>query len=375
MPIQKIKIFENEENPFDVIEREIQIPKGVKILSQEPYLLDVLDYYFKNSEVSFKPIASNDIVDVEVVLLSEKSIIVDINGKDNAYIDLEKEKIDSKSFKIGDKIRVQIKRGVREGNIEASIRAASNQDKVEDLVDSIGKQYAFTAKVKELVNGGYYLVIDDITVFMPGSLAGMNKLYDFESLIGKEIIVMPVNFSRDRNIVVVSHREYLKTLVPFAIQKINETIDDWREGIITGTSPAGIFVEFEECLTGLITLTEIEDSKTGFEAKTLKPGDSVKFRVKQIMSETKIILTEKEREYTPWDDVDIRHKPESTVVGKITKKTSYGFFVEIEKGISGLLHSSNIKNEQFEEGEFIDVIISKIDSVNRKITLRRKNKS
>jgi DNA gyrase/topoisomerase IV subunit B len=102
------KIFENEENPFDVIEREIQIPKGVKLLSQEPYVLDVLDYYFKNSEVSFKPIANNDIVDVEVVLLSEKSIIVDINGKDNAYIDLEKEKIDSKSLRnISPKFKIE----------------------------------------------------------------------------------------------------------------------------------------------------------------------------------------------------------------------------------------------------------------------------
>lgn len=372
MPIQKIKIFKSEENPFDVIETEIEVPKGVKILSQEPYVLDVLHYYFRNSEVDFKPIVDNAIVDAEIIMLSEKSIIVDINGKDNAYIDLEKEKITSDQFKVGERIKVKIKRGVREGNIEASIGAASTQAKIEDLVDSIGKNFAFKAQVKELINGGYYLIIDDIKVFMPGSLAGMNKLYDFESLIGQEIIVMPVNFSRERNIVVVSRREYLKTLVPTAIERVNETLEDWREGMVTGTAGAGVFVEFEECLTGLITVTEMEDSKTAFEKGDIKPGDSIRFRIKQILSDTKIILTEKEREYTPWDDIEQRYKPESTVTGKITKKTTYGFFIEIEKGISGLLHSSNIKNENFEEGESIDVIISKIDSINRKITLRRR---
>jgi len=372
MPIQKLKLFKNEENPFDVIEAEVEVPKGVKILSQEPYVLDVLHYYFKNSEVSYKQITDNEIVDAEIILMSEKSIIVDINGKDNAYIDLGKEKINPESFKIGDKIKVKVKRGAKEGSIEASIGAASTQAKIEDLVDSIGKNYAFKAQVKELINGGYYLIIDDIKVFMPGSLAGMNKLYDFDSLIGKEIIVMPVNFSRERNIVVVSHREYLKTLVPNAIENVNSTIEDWREGTVTGTSGAGIFVEFEECLTGLITVAEMEEIKSKFEKGEIKPGDSVRFRIKQILSDTKIILTEKEREYTPWDDIETRYNPESKVTGKITKKTSYGFFVEIEKGISGLLHSSNIKNENFEEGESIDVIISKIDSVNKKITLRRK---
>jgi len=372
MPIQKIQILRDAENPFDVIEKEVEVPKGVKLLSQEPYLLDVLHYYFKNDGASLKPIADNDIIDSKILYISESSIIVDINGKENAYVDLVKEKMLSSDFKIGDTVKVKVKRGHKE-TIEASIGAASNQAKIEDLVDSIGKKtVAFKAQVKELINGGYYLVIDDIRVFMPGSLAGMNKLTDFESLIGKEIIVMPVNFSKERNIVVVSHREYLKTLVPFAIERINETIEDWREGTVTGTSGSGVFVEFEECLTGLITVAEMEKSKTDFERGTIKPGDNVQFRIKQILSDTKIILTEKTREYTPWDDIEARYMPETSVSGKIVKKTSYGLFVEIEKGINGLLHSSNLKGENFEEGDVIDVIITKIDSVNRKITLRRK---
>ena len=373
MPIQKIQILRDEENPFDVIETEVEVPKGSKILSNEPYVLDVLHYYFKNSEVSFKPITDNEIIDSKIIYISESSIIVDINGKDNAYIDLLKEKMSSNEFRIGDTVKIKVKKGHKEGSIEASIGAASTQGKIEDLVNSIGsKTVAYKAQVKELINGGYYLMIDDIKVFMPGSLAGMNKLSDFERMLGKEIIVMPVNFSKERNIVVVSHREYLKTLVPVAIDRVSENPNDLREGTVTGTSGSGIFVEFEECLTGLITVTEMERCKTDFENGSIKPGDSIQFRIKQIISETKIILTQKEREYSPWDDIEARYSPETKVTGNVVKKASYGLFVEIEKGINGLLHSSNIKGDNFEEGDSIDVIITKIDPVNRKITLRRK---
>jgi small subunit ribosomal protein S1 len=373
MPTQKIKILRDEENPFDVIEKEVELPKGVKLLSQEPYVLDVLHYYFRNNEASLKPITDNQIIDSKIIYISESSLIVDINGKENAHIDLQKEKMSAGDFKIGDVIKVKVKRGNREA-IEASIGAASNQAKIEDLVNSIGNNtVAFKAQVKELINGGYYLTIDDIRVFMPGSLAGMNKLSDFESLLGKEIIVMPVNFSKERNIVVVSHREYLKTLVPVAIERVTETIEDWREGKVTGTSGSGVFVEFEECLTGLIPLAEMEKTKNDFDKGIVKPGNIVHFRIKQILSDTKIILTEKEREYSPWDDIETRLKPETSVSGKVVKKTSYGLFIEIEKGVNGLLHSSNLKGDNFEEGDAVTVIITKIDPVNRKITLRKKS--
>jgi small subunit ribosomal protein S1 len=207
---------------------------------------------------------------------------------------------------------------------------------------------------------------------MPGSLAGMNKLVNFASLLSKEIIVVPVNYSQEREIPVVSHRDYLKTQMPSKIELVSQDVDSWRTGFVTGTSGAGIFVEFEECLTGLIPVAEIEKSEESYRGGFIKPGNSIQFRIKQIISDTKILLTEKEKEASPWDDLQDRFSPEQLVVGKIVKITNYGIFVEIEKGISGLMHSSQLpKDSNFSEGEEVEVIISKIEQSARKIVLRK----
>ena len=95
---------------------------------------------------------------------------------------------------------------------------------------------------------------------MPGSLGGVNKLHDFNVLVGKELVVMPITYSRDKETIVVSHREYLRTLIPSAIEELKENIKDKVVGFVTGTTKFGIFAEFNQCLTGLIPKAELDES-------------------------------------------------------------------------------------------------------------------
>jgi ribosomal protein S1 len=83
----------------------------------------------------------------------------------------------------------------------------------------------------------------------------MNKLVNFESLIGKTIYVVPINYSKEKDYIVVSHREYLKALVPQEMEKL--IIAQKYNGFVTGTSRHGVFVEFNGCLTGLIAKSDI----------------------------------------------------------------------------------------------------------------------
>jgi small subunit ribosomal protein S1 len=368
MPKQKVTYLKDDQDPFSTVTVEIDLPKGIKILSQDSKVLELLKL-FEGLEVKETP-RDNEIRKLEVISINQDQVILNLDGKQDAYMNMRKEK-GLEGLKIGDVIPVKLKSG-HGGNFEASFGDALAKEKTNEIVASIGKNVGYKAKVTELIHGGYFVEIDNIKCFMPGSLAGMNKLVNFASLLSKEIIVVPVNYSQEREIPVVSHRDYLKTQMPSKIELVSQDVDSWRTGFVTGTSGAGIFVEFEECLTGLIPVTEIEKSEESYRGGFIKPGNSIQFRIKQIISDTKILLTEKEKEASPWDDLQDRFSPEQLVVGKIVKITNYGIFVEIEKGISGLMHSSQLpKDSNFSEGEEVEVIISKIEQSARKIVLRK----
>ena len=167
---------------------------------------------------------------------------------------------------------------------------------------------AYLAKVTELIHGGYFLTIDSVRVFMPGSLGGVNKLVNFEELLGQEIYVCPINYSKEKDFIVVSHRDYLRALIPSALDALDP--GDHFGGFVTGTTKFGVFVEFNKCLTGLIHKTDLEDDTLDkFNNRTLKPGDEVDFTIKELASNNRIILTQKEfiPVIDPWDTVSERY--------------------------------------------------------------------
>jgi len=205
---------------------------------------------------------------------------------------------------------------------------------------------------------------------MPGSLGGLNKLHDFNAIVGKEIVVMPITFSKDKDTIVVSHREYLRTMIPSTIEKLNETIKEPRTGFVTGTTKFGVFAEFDECLTGLIPKAELsEEFQKALDDRNIKPGDEIKFWAKEVISDRKIILSQLGPKIDLWDGVDEKYKPMMITEGKVTKITSYGAFVELEKGISGLIHKSKLKGADLSKGDTINVKIGSVNVSDRKITM------
>lgn len=205
---------------------------------------------------------------------------------------------------------------------------------------------------------------------MPGSLAGLNKLWNFESLIGQTLVIMPISYSTEKNTIIVSHREYLNTLIPNTIDNLQENIKTEMTGFVTGTTKFGIFAEFNQCLTGLIPNTELDETTLGkFNRNEIKPGDAISFWAKEIITDRKIILTQKGPREEVWDKVDERYKPMMVTTGTVTKVTKYGAFVELEKGVSGLIHKTKLKDALLDRGDKVNIKILSINSADRKITM------
>ncbi len=366
------------DDPFDTKTIKVQVPEGTKLMCNEIYAADALSLYGLTDSTLQKTQLIEDNVSyttrgiVSFISEDKSKALIDIESKFTAYCTLIKEPdYIVNQLEVDMEIDVKIKTNPKTGDVVASISDAIKEVKLKEIKEAIGnKAVGFTAKVKELIHGGYWVDVAGIKCFMPGSLGGLNKLHDFSLLVGKEIVVMPITFSKEKDTLVVSHREYLRTMIPTTIENLNETIKESRIGFVTGTTKFGVFAEFDECLTGLIPKAELtEEFQKSLDDRSIKPGDKIEFWVKEIISDRKIILSQLGPKIDLWDGIDEKYKPMMISEGKVTKITSYGAFVELEKGISGLIHKSKLKGADLSKGDTINVKIGSVNVSDRKITM------
>jgi small subunit ribosomal protein S1 len=355
----------------------IKTKPGETVYSHEIYAQDAYHIYSENTEnMTFNIPQNGEVFNAKVVSIDDTTAILDIKYREYAYLELRKEE---KRYLPDIKKDVELKVKIindRDGNnvLMASYSDANKLMKQEEIKNSINTQCAFTADVKELISGGFIVKIDGIECFMPGSQVTMNKISNFEDYIGKKLIVMPINFSPEKNTIVVSARTYLQTLMPIAIEYIKDNSKKKYTGTVTGTTKFGVFCEFStgpnepKCLTGLIHISDLDKKYYNkHHGRNIDSGDQIEFFVKEVVQNNKIILTQTP-ENNPWDNIEEKYKIQSTVIGKVLSIKEYGAFVELEKGLSGLLHFSEYDGVQLDEGDKIKVKIIRIEKSSKKIT-------
>ena len=346
-----------------------------KVYSREPYAQEMYDLLSEHSSEIKPQINVGEIHTGVIWAVTQEWITIDINYRELVYVKAGKESEEVRMMLPGDEAAVLITDTT--GTLSGSITGGMKHKIFSDLRDAIEEgNTAWVGTVKNMIeNGGYIVRVQGIDCFMPGSLAGINKLSDFSSIIGEEIYVVPVSFSGERGTIVVSHRKYLQALIPGAIAELKENIDGVKSGKVTGTAKYGVFVEFDKCLTGMIHVNELnEETLKLVRSGQLKPGMDIEFLVKDIISNTKITLTQKESStFNPWTDISSRYQIPSIVKAVVKTKKDYGMFVNIEEGVTGLLHVSEISKEKmvdYKPGDTIDVQITRIDESTMKVFLK-----
>ena len=353
----------------------IKTKHGDKVYSREPYAQELYDILSEHSPEIKPSLNIGEIHTGVIYAMDQEWITVDIGYRESVYVKASKESEEVRMMIPGDETAVLITE--TKGTLSGSITGGVKQKTFMDLRDSIEEgNTAWIGTVKNMIeNGGYIVKVQGIDCFMPGSLAGINKLSDFSSIVGEEIYVVPVSFSPDRGTIVVSHRKYLQALIPGAITDLKNNIGEQKSGLVTGTAKYGVFVEFDKCLTGMIHSNELDaDTLAKFKSRDIKPGDPVNFFVKDIISNTKITLTQKEvTTVNPWININTRYQIPSIVTAKVKTKKEYGVFVNIEEGVTGLLHISELPKDSldnYSSGDDIDVQITRIDEDSMKVFLK-----
>ena len=341
------------------------------------------DTNLESDMVSF--ITAGEVMEGRIHTMSERWATVDVNYREMLYIDLSKEDADMiREYHAGDVVNVKVisdKTANREYAL-ASITEGTKQAIFTELrkaADEGGTAYMGT--VTSMIPGGGYIVkVQGIECFMPGSLAGINKLADFESIVGEKMYVVPDSFSERRGTLVVSHRAYLQAMIPGKIAELEENVDQVVKGNVTGTAKFGVFCEFNECLTGMIHVNDLDPEWSAkHKDGEILPGDAIEFKIKEIVSDKKIILTQVEAKEAPvdnsWEEFTKDLQIPSVVDGTVRSVKDYGVFVQVHGSVVGMAHSSSFPKgtnlrETFSKGQAVAVEITKIDNDTKKVFLK-----
>ena len=335
-------------------------------------------------EKSFEKINNleGSVVEGRVISVEKEAIIVDIGLKSEGRILKREFGNDEKteSIKIGDLVEVYIERLEDiNGNTILSREKARREEAWVELEKFHKEEKIVTGVILGRVKGGFTVDIDGATAFLPGSQVDIKPIKDFHSIMNIPQKFQILKMDKKRGNIVISRRAVLEENRAEARSEIVSNIEEGQtlEGIVKNITDYGAFVDLGG-VDGLLHVTDISWKRINHPSEALKLGDNVKVKVIKFNDETKrISLGIKQLNDDPWQNIHERFPIGSKLSGVVTNITDYGSFVELEDGIEGLVHVSEMSwtkknvhpNHLLSSSEKIEVMVLEIEEDKRRISL------
>ena len=320
-----------------------------------------------------------------VISIDKDMINIDVGYKAEGRINVREfvGKDKSASPKVGDIVEVYLER-VENKNGEAilSREKARREESWETLEKASEIKEKVTGTIFGRVKGGFSVDLDGAIAFLPGSQVDVRPTRDSHHLVGSSQLFHILKMDRRRGNIVVSRRSVLEESRAEAKAELVSTMEEGQilEGIIKNITDYGAFVDLGE-VDGLLHVTDISWKRISHPSEALSIGQKVKVQVIKFNPETqRISLGMKQLDEDPWEVAQSKYKVKDKFSGRVTNITDYGAFVELESGIEGLVHVSEMswtkKNMQpgkiVSTSEEVEVIVLEIDSAKRRISLGMK---
>ena len=335
--------------------------------------------------LSRKEMRIGEVITAEVVRIDQNWVVVNAGLKSESFIPIEEFRDDRGDLDVvaGDFTSVAIE-ALEDGYGETRLsrdkakRLAAWLDLERALDDAAIVSGVVTGKVK----GGLTVMINGIRAFLPGSLVDLRPLKDTTPFEGKQLEFKVIKLDRKRNNVVVSRRAVLEATAGEERQKLLETLREGAtvKGIVKNITDYGAFVDLGG-IDGLLHITDLAWRRIKHPSEVLSVGDEVTAKVLKFDTEkNRVSLGMKQLGEDPWVGLSRRYPTGTRLFGKVTNLTDYGAFVEVEQGIEGLVHVSEMdwtnKNVHPSKvvalGDEIEVMILEIDEDRRRISLGMK---
>jgi len=331
---------------------------------------------------TFSEINEREIVTGRVIGMNEKEILIDIGFKSEGVIHRD-EFTEDNLPEVGEKLDVYLERMEDEsGKTVLSKEKADFLRRWTELRNHHETGEIISGRIIRRIKGGMIVDLNGVQAFLPGSQIDVRPVKDFDKYINSDIDLRVVKFNEFRKNVVVSHKAILEESMAEQRDELFDKLEvgSVMEGRVKNITDFGVFIDLGG-IDGLLHITDLSWGRVSHPSELIGMDDTLTVKIIDFDQEKKrVSLGLKQLTPHPWDNVDERYPEGTNINGKIVSMTNYGAFVEIEPGIEGLVHVSemswtrHIKNpsEMYSLGDEVKAVVLAIDSEDRKISLGAK---
>ena len=328
---------------------------------------------------TLKDITERQLINGRVVGMNDRDVLIDIGFKSEGIIDRSEFTEDSLPS-IGDQVEVYLEfLEDSSGNTILSKEKADFMVRWRDLREAYDQQTVITGKIIRRIKGGMVVDLGAVQAFLPGSQLDVRPITDFDVYLDKEIELRIVKLNESRKNIVVSHKLIIEESLIEQREALFEEIEIGSivDGRVKNITDFGVFVDLGG-IDGLLHITDLSWGRVNHPSEIIKINDEITVKVIEYDAERKrVSLGLKQLTPHPWDEVEIKYSIGTVVKGTIVSLTNYGAFIEIEPGVEGLIHVSeiswtkHIKNpsEIYNMGDDVEAQVISIDADDRKISL------
>lgn len=335
-------------------------------------------------ESEIKELQEGDIIKGRVVEITPDSVMVDVGYKSEGQVPLrEFLGADGKpTVKVGDEITVLLEKREDDNGYIVLSKAKAEQVQIwDDIIKCAESNQPMEGVISQRIKGGFYVDIQGVTAFLPGSQVDLKPVRNPDKLIGQSFEFRILKYNRRKNNVIVSRRSLLEDEREAQKKITLEHIAEGAvmEGLIKNITDYGAFIDLGG-IDGLVHLTDLSWGKITHPSQILKVGDRIKVKILKYNKEDgKISLGLKQTTEDPWLSVKETYPVGTKTTGTVVNLTDYGAFVEIAPGLEGLVHISEMSwtklkhpSQKVKVGDVVDVLILDIDSSSKRISLGMK---
>ena len=335
--------------------------------------------------MALKEMRHGEIITAEVVSVDSDFVIVNAGLKSESIIKSEEFENDQGDLEvsIGDHVKVAIEK--LEDGYGSTILSRDKAKKLQawsDLEEAMSSNQTVNGYVGSRIKGGLRVTINGITAFLPGSLVDVRPIKDTSPYENKECELKVIKIDRKRNNVVVSRKAVIEEQNGTDKQSIIENLSEGSvvKGIIKNITDYGAFVDLGG-IDGLLHITDLAWKRVKHPSEILNVGEEIEARVLKFDEEkNRVSLGLKQLDDDPWVGLSRRYPLNSKIFGKVSNLTDYGAFIEIETGIEGLVHVSEMDwtnrnihpTKAVHLGDEVEVMILEVDEDRRRLSLGMK---
>jgi small subunit ribosomal protein S1 len=327
---------------------------------------------------SIKSLKEGEIIKGRIIAINKRDVVIDIGYKSEGLISLDEfQKEDD--IKVGDEIDVLLESVEDEnGMVVLSKNKAEKIAGWENIINNYNEGDVIKGRAVRKVKGGVMVDIG-VEAFLPASQSTFRGPIELNSLLGKEVDYKIIKINKPRKNIVVSRKEVIAQEKAQQKTKVLEELEkgQLRKGTVKNITDFGAFINLGG-IDGLLHITDMSWGRTSHPSEMLAVGDEIEVMVLDFDKENlKVSLGLKQKTPNPWKEVEMKYPVGSNVKGKVVNLVPYGAFVELEKGIEGLIHISEISwtkrinhpSEVLAIGDTVEAVVLSEDIGNQKISL------